>query len=237
MFKPQQILRVLVAEAPGGEMTNLVDFFRFRGFQSTTVTTSDVMMQELKAPAYHVVVLDSEYLGGSGEGIVTQVRRIYGYQAGVIVLLRDGGPKSRIRAMNVGADACLERPVDLEELEAVAWQIYQRLRLSNSTIDDTGAWAFYPGSGVLASPNGQRINLTGSESRVISALAENCGRVVNRQTLIDIMAPGGAPEDTRRLDVVVSRLRAKVKSKSGNELSIKTFRNMGYALSDIQVIA
>lgn len=237
MFKPQQILRVLVTEAPSGEMSNLADFFRFRGFQSTTVTTSEVMMQELKAPAYHVVVLDSGYLGVNGEGIVTQVRQIYGYQVGIIVLSRDGGPKSRIRAMSVGADACLERPVDLEELEAVAWQIYQRLRLSNSAIEDTGTWAFYPGSGVLASANGQRINLTGSESRVISALAENCGRVVNRQTLIDIMAPGGAPEDTRRLDVLVSRLRAKIKSQSGSELSIRTFRNMGYAVSDINVIA
>jgi DNA-binding response OmpR family regulator len=51
------------------------------------------------------------------------------------------------------------------------------------------------------------------------------------------MAPGGAPEDTRRLDVLISRLRAKIKLQSGAELSIKTFRNMGYAVSDIHVIA
>jgi DNA-binding response OmpR family regulator len=237
MFKPQQILRVLVAEDPYGAMTSLGDFFRFRGFQSAVIETPSDVMGELRAAAYHVLVLDSEHLRGCGEGIISRVRQTHGYQVGIVLLSGTGEPQSRISALNIGADVCLQRPVDLEELEAQVWQIYQRLRLNDAETNDDNTWAFYPGNGVLATSHGRRINLTGSESRVISVLAQNCGKVVDRQKLIAIMAPGGAPEDTRRLDVLISRLRAKVKSQSGDELSIRTFRNMGYALSDINVIA
>lgn len=237
MFKPQQILRVLVAEAPDGAMTNLADFFRLRGFQSATIETLAMVMEELKAAACHVIVLDTEYLDETWEAIISRVRETHGYQTGIIALSKAGAPKSRVHALNIGADACLERPVNLEELEAMVWQIYQRLRLSDSPFSDPQTWAFYPGNGVLATTSGRRIKLTGSESRVMSELAHNCGKVVGRQKLIDIMAPGGAPEDTRRLDVLLSRLRAKVKNRTGHALPIRTFRNLGYSLSDIQVIA
>ena len=236
MFKPEQILRVLVAEGPNGNMTSLMDFFRFRGFQSVAVSNDGEVLEELETAAHHVSVLDCAHLGDVGQTI-QQIRRRHGYHTGVVVLCREGEQAKRIHALNSGADACLARPVNLEELEAVVWQIYQRLRLNNPAPEDSAFWAYYPQNGVLASASGRRINLTGSESRVLTELAANCGNVVERQKLIDIMAPGGAPGDTRRLDVLISRLKAKVKSQTGDELSIRTFRNMGYALSEINVIA
>lgn len=237
MLKPQQILRVLVAENPNGAMTNLVDFFRFRGFQSVNVADLDEIFEELKTPAHQVVVLDSEHLGPNGEITIQQIRRNHGYRVGILALSREGEKEKRVQSLNLGADVCLSRPVYLEELEALVWQIYQRLRLQQEQPDDSGAWAFYPDNGVLATASGRRINLTGSEALVISELAENCGKVVNRQRLIELIMPGMTPDDTRRLDVLISRLKTKVKKLTGDELSIRTFRNMGYALSDINVIA
>jgi len=237
MLKPQQILRVLVAEDSDGAMTNLADFFRFRGFQSVNVASLGEALDELKTAAHHVVVLDSEHLGFNSEVTIQKIRRDHGYRVGIVVLSQEGDQQKRVQALNTGADTCLDRPVHLEELEALVWRIYQRLRLQQGQPDDSRAWTFYPQNGVLATASGRRINLTGSETLIISELAENCGKVVDRQKLITIIAPGSASEDTRRLDVLISRLKAKIKAQTGDELSIRTFRNMGYALSNINVIA
>lgn len=237
MLKPQQILRVLIAEDPDDAIINLVDFFRLRGFQSVNVADLGELMEELKTAAHHVVVLDSGHLGSGGELAIQQIRRNHGYQVGIVVLSQEDKKKERVQSLNAGADTCLSRPVYLEELEALVWQIYQRLRLQQGQPDDSLGWAFYPNIGVLATSSGRRINLTGSEALVISELAENSGKIVDRKTLTEIMTPGSAAEDTRRLDVLISRLKAKVKNQTGDELSIRTFRNMGYALSDINVIA
>jgi DNA-binding response OmpR family regulator len=236
MAKPQQILRVLVAEDPNDGMTNLVDFFRLRGFQSVHVADLGEVFEELKTAANHVVVLDLDYLGSHGENTIQQIRRNHGYRVGIVALSREGEQQKRVQSLNFGADIGLSRPVYLEELEALTWQIYQRLRLQQEQPDDSSSWTFYPDNGVLATASGRRIKLTGSEALIIWELAENCGKVVHRQRLLEVMMPGSTPEDTRRLDVLISRLKTKVRNQTGDGLSIRTFRNMGYALSDITVI-
>lgn len=231
MHHSVKTLRLLVTEDAADAVASLVDFFRLRGFCSEWSRSKPAILAELSVAAHTILVLDRESYCDDASELIRTIRRDHGYEVGIIVLSKAGKIKDRVKGWYDGADACLDRPLDLKELDALVWQLYQRLRAQYGAPGETDSWALHPHGAILQTPNRHRINLTGAENRIMTLLAKTAGKVIERQTLANALALGGAPGDTRRLDVLLSRLRAKVKARSGDELPVKTYRNLGYAFS------
>jgi DNA-binding response OmpR family regulator len=75
------------------------------------------------------------------------------------------------------------------------------------------------------------VSLTGSEAILLARLLANPGRTVGRALLCQALGQGDTLEAARRLDTLVSRLRAKVRQHSPEELPVRSFRNQGYAFT------
>ena len=76
----------------------------------------------------------------------------------------------------------------------------------------------------------REIHLTITEYRLLSVLAENPGRVLGRDSLLEHVWERGFFGDERIVDVHVRRLRKKIESDPSSPSSLVTVRGLGYRL-------
>ena len=220
--------RVLVVEDAADLRTELVDYLRFYGMDADGVESIGEMMRRLENGGWDVLVLDLGLPDGDGVAAAQRVRERFGLKPGIVIVTARGHVEDRITGISAGADAYLVKPVNLRELKAVIDRLMVRLKNGEKKAPPQ-AWKLDAATSRLYAPNGAAISLTGSEARLLAHLFDQPGDIVSREELCKYLPPGGLADETRRLDTLVSRLRAKVEQDSGAELPIKTFRNLGYA--------
>lgn len=82
---------------------------------------------------------------------------------------------------------------------------------------------------MLFSKNGQHIELSKTEQRLLRILVENRGAAIRRSYLIDTVWQGDTEYvDEHALTVAVKRLRDKLEDDSANPAYIKTIYGIGY---------
>lgn len=82
-----------------------------------------------------------------------------------------------------------------------------------------------------ASLDGHTLALTSYEFALLQALAEQPGRVLSRESLVDIVRGSAEEAFDRSVDVHVSHLRAKLGDDPRRPRLIKTVRGAGYMLA------
>ncbi|CAB3907275.1 hypothetical protein LMG26788_04596 [Achromobacter pulmonis] len=133
----------------------------------------------------------------------------------------------------------MTKPVDLLELSSVIRSLARRMRLAKAPrpVDaetraaaDT-AWSLQDGGWILVAPDGASLHLSAQERTFLMALMDAAGSAVSRQALAELFlpdSPGGF--ELRRIDVLVSRLRAKAQS-AGLKLPVLSVRGQGYVFA------
>jgi len=153
---------------------------------------------------------------------------------GVILMSTEGSSRESVRALNLGADDYVSKPVHQAELLARIRAVIRRYPASNNIADDGRDWRLSVAGRHLLAPNGMHIRLTGRELELLSLLSAHQDQAVSRdQISMSLMRREWQPGD-RSMDVLVRRLRAKLDRAGGRGL-IKTERHIGYRLADIQV--
>lgn len=224
--------RVLVVEDDADLRVELVDYLRFYGMDVDGAANIGMMTSLLDSSFWDVLVLDLGLPDGDGVAVARRVRERLGLKLGIVMVTARGHVEDRIAGFSVGADAYLVKPVNPRELKAVIDQLWGRLKNGRDKPAELG-WRLDATTLQLCIPGGTAITLTGSEARLLANLFNTPGEVVSRDELCKGLPPGGAADETRRLDTLVSRLRTKVELVSGVELPIKTFRNLGYAFTGL----
>jgi two-component system response regulator RegX3 len=79
---------------------------------------------------------------------------------------------------------------------------------------------------------GAPVQLPLKEFELLTLLAENAGRVLTRDTLIDRVWGHDYVGDTKTLDVHVKRLRSKIEVDPAHPERIVTIRGLGYKFED-----
>ena len=78
---------------------------------------------------------------------------------------------------------------------------------------------------------GEQVHLTRTEFRLLCELADQSGRVLSRQQLLDRVWGYDVFGDERLVDVHVGRLRRKVERDPANPQHVVTVRGLGYKLA------
>jgi two-component system OmpR family response regulator len=91
-------------------------------------------------------------------------------------------------------------------------------------------WTLDLGAHHLRDPQGVVVALSSGEFRVLRALAENLDRVLTREQLLDALAGREASRLDRTIDVLVSRLRRRLRDDAREPRVLRTVRSEGYML-------
>jgi two-component system OmpR family response regulator len=234
--QPAPATRVLVIEDDDDLRDTLVRYLGGVGMFARGLATAEEVEAELARHDFDTVVCDVNLPGADGFTVLARLRAVSAMR--IVMLTARGMAQDRLRGLGLGADYYLVKPVNLRELEMVLHNLRQRSQESRGARerDDpalgaggSAPWRFQGGSWGLLAPDGQRIQLSGSEARLVRSLVERPGEVVDRTALLAAMGRPGLEAYERNLDVTVSRLRRKAEQACGQRLPIVAVRGEGYS--------
>lgn len=136
-----------------------------------------------------------------------------------------------VMAMNMGGDDFIAKPFDLSVLTAKIQAVLRRSYDLSAAADSIGVLkhrgAVLDTLDASMSYNGEKIELTKNEYRILETLLENKGKVVSRELLMNRLWETDSYVDENTLSVNVARLRKKL-GAAGLEGFIATKVGMGY---------
>lgn len=169
-----------------------------------------------------IVILDIGLPGEDGLTLAARLRRSRP-RLGIIMLTAKDKVEDRIRGLDLGADLYFAKPADLRELASGIASLYRRLGALS-------AWHLDPSHSRLHTPGGAAVDLTDLELRFLEPLLQRPGAVVEREDLCRALDYLPDLYAMRRMETLLSRLRAKVARHSPEEpLPVKARHGKGYA--------
>jgi len=148
----------------------------------------------------------------------------------IIVLSVKGEERTKVRALDAGADDYVTKPFGMEELLARVRANLRRLPAPGSdspTVIDSGD--FHIDSGAhRVTVRGREVHLTPKEFELLAYLARNPNKVVTHRTLLAAVWGGNSTEQVEYLRVFVGQLRKKLESGPNSRRYILTEPWVGY---------
>ncbi|MCY6383577.1 response regulator [Hoeflea prorocentri] len=208
------------------------EYLRKRGFNVSKAASSDELRTVLGANRIDLIILDINMPREDGLTTLRSLRTED--QTPVVMLTAAGEVVDRIIGLEMGADDYLGKPVDLRELEARIKAVLRR-KSAEAPADKSKPGSARFGDYVLdleaakmLDKEGEEVALTAMEFNLLKAFAENKGRVLNRDQILEQAHDRSWDPFDRSIDIRISRLRRKIERNPEKPAIIKTVRGIGY---------
>ena len=187
-------------------------------------------IEAVKREAADLVLLDIMLPGMDGFELIKSIRTD-GIQTPVIMLTAKGEETDKVIGLEFGADDYITKPFGVRELKARIKAVLRRYH-GEDVVPAEGSLTI--GAIEIDVPrhevslNGTAVALTLKEFELLTILAENRGRVLTREQLLDRVWGYEYHGETRTVDVHIRYLRRKL-GAAGD--CITTVRGLGYKLA------
>jgi two-component system, OmpR family, KDP operon response regulator KdpE len=172
-----------------------------------------------------LVITDLMMPGISGVELCQEIRR--NSQTPIIVLSVRDQERSKVEALDAGADDYVTKPFGIQELLArVRAQLRRSPERPNDQRIEAGDFVVDPADH-LVTVCGQPVHLTPREFDLMVFFARNPGKVLTHRVLLTAVWGSQAAEQPEYLRVFVGQLRKKLQNVSGREY-IQTEPWVGY---------
>jgi len=171
---------------------------------------------------YAAIVLDIGLPRVDGLTVMKRLRS-EGVATPILILSARGSWPERVAGINAGADDYLPKPFETEELLARVHGLIRRSSGVTATRLGAAGLEIDPASATVTI-NGEAVDLTQMEYRLLFHLATNTGKVIPAAELAEALYSHNHERDTNAIEVLVGRLRRKI----GKDY-IQTRRGFGYA--------
>lgn len=196
------------------------------GYTVRCAQAFDRVLQEFAAFDPQLVLLDISLPFFNGYHWCQEIRKVS--QVPILFLTSAGDSVNTVMAMQLGGDDLLAKPFDLQVLSAKVQAMLRR------------AYDFGPAAHLLScggavlnvsdgtlTVDGQRLELTRNEFRILQMLLEHKGQTVSREALMTRLWESDSFVDENTLTVNVGRLRRKLEAAGLPDL-IRTRKGEGY---------
>ncbi len=218
---------ILLLEDDSSLLEGLVYALQKNGFTLTVARTVQETRRLLKKQTFDLLLLDVTLPDGNGFEIC-QVVRQQGSTVPILFLTAADEETSIIRGLDSGGDDYFTKPFKLGELcsrlrallRRSGMQQDQLLRSGPVAIDLLGSKAFL---------DGQPLELTSIEYRLLCLFLQNKGRILTRNVILNTLWDGqGNFVDDNTLSVNIRRLREKIEQDPSHPRYLCTVRGFGY---------
>ncbi|HKK15343.1 MAG TPA: response regulator transcription factor [Gammaproteobacteria bacterium] len=175
---------------------------------------------------YDAIVLDLGLPGKSGLEILVDWRA-QGINTPVLILTARGAWHEKVEGFNTGADDYLAKPFHFEELKARLEALIRRRYGRAAATLVAGDMELDIEQQRVKKINGESIELTATEFRLLQYLMHHPGKIISKSRLLEHAFDGSANSEENLVEVYIKRLRNKI----GQERII-TRRGQGYLLRD-----
>jgi two-component system phosphate regulon response regulator PhoB len=200
------------------------------GYSVSTATNGPDGLAHARREKPSLIVLDLMLPGLSGLEVMQKLRADQATSRIAVLMLTARREESeRIEGLTLGADDYLTKPFSPQELVLRVAAILRRLKSGegeSGDIQEIGPLKI-DRTAHRVTVDGRDVELTPTEFKLLTLLAERKGRVQPRNMLLEIVWEAAPDIQTRTVDMHVQRLRAKL---GGAGDLIETVRGFGYRL-------
>ncbi|ROR15154.1 DNA-binding response OmpR family regulator [Erwinia sp. JUb26] len=222
----------------------IVDYLIKSGYAATGAANGREMRSVLGNRHIDLVVLDIMMPGDDGLTLCRQLRSDPQKNMPVLMLTARGEDTDRILGLEMGADDYLVKPFVARELLARIKAILRRTRALPPNLQVTeagriiafGDWQLDTTARHLLDTQGTVVALSGAEYRLLRVFLDHPQRVLSRDRLLNLTQGRDAELFERSIDLLVSRLRQRLREDAREPLLIKTVRSEGYVLAAAAII-
>ena len=180
----------------------------------------------LESGAFDLLILDINLPDGNGLDFLRALRREHAVP--VILLTANDLETDIVAGLELGADDYITKPFSLAVLRARVHAQLRRTAPPQAERVEIDRFSFDFGR-MEFQRDGQPVELSKTEQKLLRLLVENRGRTLTRARLVDrIWTDGAAYVDENALSVTVKRLRDKLEETPSKPQYIKTVYGLGY---------
>lgn len=208
------------------KLTDLLkDYLSKYNFSSHSSDNPVNALNHLKNNSYDLIVLDIMLPEMDGFETLKEIRKTSSIP--VIMLTARGETTDKIVGLELGADDYIAKPFEPRELVARMQSVFRRVdgSLNEDELISFKDLQINPMNRTVEL-SGKNIELTSTEFDILMLFAKNNGKVLSRDFLMQKTKGASWQYYDRSIDVMVSRLRNKLKQK--NFRLIKTVQSVGY---------
>lgn len=220
--------RIYIVEDDKGIAKGISDCLNGFGMQTETVKDFRNVLSEISEFNPHLVLMDIKLPFMDGYSFCSEIRKISSVP--IIFISSACDNMNIIMAMNMGGDDFIAKPFDSSVLIAKVQALLRRtynFGASLPVIEHKGA-VLNTGDNTLFY-NGENIELTKNEYRILLTLMQNKGKTVSREKLMEVLWESDSFVDENTLTVNVGRLRKKLEN-NGLKDFISTKFGVGYII-------
>lgn len=220
--------RILLVEDEKAIRDAVSAYLEREGYWVTPAGDGEVALAEFDRHRFDVVVLDLMLPKISGEEVCRSIRDVS--DVPIIMLTAKGEIEDRIAGLELGADDYLVKPFSPRELVARVRALMRRSRSDSEPQRDRLEYGalVVDVSAHKAFLEGEEIDLTASEFKLLVTLARYPGRVYTRMELVEKVLGYDFEGYERTIDSHVKNLRAKIHDDPREPTYIWTVHGVGY---------
>lgn len=189
------------------------------------------LLRALRRETFDLLVLDHALPDMTGIRVLSTVRAIVSTQIPVLYVTSLHAERDEIGALNAGADACLNRPVNAVVLRARVASVLRRACAARLEYGEEAAGAFeFDPVACSVSRNGTAIHLTERQFRLALLFYQHMGTTLSREHILDLIWQGETDVNMRSVDTQISRLRSKLHLAPENGYRLTSVHGRGYRL-------
>lgn len=209
----------------------LTDFLSKFDFDVITANHPTLGLELLKKHDPHLIVLDIMMPDKSGFEVCKEIRQAK-VLTPIIILSARGDFADKVVGLDLGADDYMPKPYEPRELVARIQSVLRRAEGRQSGLGDVKV---LKSSSLIVDINkatvihaDQQLDLTTMEFEILCLFMQNPGVTLSREQVVDKIRGIEWDSIDRTIDVLISRLRHKLKDDAKNPKYLKTIWGSGY---------
>ena len=219
---------ILIIDDEAGVRELLADALKLAGFETLTAADAMIAQTLLRTVKPDLLVVDINMPLMDGFEFIERIRG-NGDQTPALMLSARGERADITRGLTLGADDYVTKPFGLEELVLRIRAILRRSKFSDETSTLLSCGPITLDESLhQVSFNGEVVDLSPTEFRLLHILLESKGRVLSKSHLLDEVWGINFETETTVVDTYISYLRKKL-HRDGFE-GIRTVRGVGFQM-------
>ncbi|UTW09863.1 response regulator [Pseudomonas benzenivorans] len=215
----------------------LCNYFSEERYRVLAAATAEEAEQILAREAVDLILLDIRMPGKDGLTLTRELR--VHSEVGIILISARQDAVDQLIGLECGADDYVTKPFNPREILARAKNLCRRVRLTRAQAPSQVEAELLRfdectvdlGLRQVSGRDNQVSPLTAGEFQLLSVLLSNIGKTMSRDQLLDQMRNREWAPNDRTVDVLVGRLRRKLRDDPANPRIILTIHGVGYLLA------
>lgn len=223
-------MRILLVEDDHATSKSIEMMLNNANFNVYSTNMGEEGIDLAKLYDYDLIVLDINLPDINGHEVLRQLR-LARIETPILILSGLDDTENKIKGFGFGADDCMSKPFNREELIARIHAIIRRSKGHAQSIIRTGRISVNLDTKTVE-VDGSTVHLTGKEYQMLELLSLRKGTTLTKEMFLNHLYGGMDEPELKIIDVFICKLRKKLNEATGGERHIETVWGRGYVLRD-----